>query len=75
MDIKAKIEEIVEKIKKDEELQELFKEDPVSALEKVTGIDLPNDQLDTVIAGVKAKLTADNIGDTLKGLGGLFGKK
>lgn len=75
MDIKAKIEEIVDKIKDDEELQKLFLKDPVTALEKVTGIDLPNDQLDAVIAGVKAKLTADNIGDALKGLGGLFGKK
>lgn len=75
MDIKAKIEEIVDKIKDDEELRKLFLKDPVTALEKVTGIDLPNDQLDAVIAGVKAKLTADNIGDALKGLGGLFGKK
>lgn len=75
MDIKAKIEEIVEKIKKDKDLQELFMKDPVTALEKITGIDLPNDQLDAVIAGVKAKLTADNIGGALKGLGGLFGKK
>ena len=75
MDIKAKIEEIVEKIKKDDELQQLFKKDPVAALEKLTGIDLPDDQIDAVIAGVKAKLGADSIGDALKGLGGLFGRK
>ena len=75
MDIKAKIEEIVEKIKKDDELQELFRKDPVAALEKLTGLDLPDDQIDAVIAGVKAKLSVDNIGDALKGLGGLFGKK
>lgn len=75
MDIKGKIEEIVEKIKTDDELQKLFKKDPVAALEKLTGIDLPDDQIDAVVAGVKAKLGADNIGDALKGLGGLFGKK
>lgn len=75
MDIKAKIEEIVEKIKNDDELQKLFKKDPVAALEKVTGIDLPEDQIDAIIAGVKAKLGMDNLGDALKGLGGLFGKK
>lgn len=75
MDIKAKIEEIVEKIKEDDELQALFMKDPVAALEKLTGIDLPNDQIDAVIAGVKAKLGVDSIGDALKGLGGLFGKK
>ena len=75
MDMKAKIEEIVKKIKKDDELQQLFKKDPVAALEKLTGIDLPDDQIDAVIAGVKAKLGADSIGDALKGLGGLFGRK
>ena len=75
MDIKAKIEEIVEKIKNDDELQQLFKKDPVAALEKLTGIDLSDDQIDAVIAGVKAKLGADSIGDALKGLGGLFGRK
>ena len=75
MDIKAKIEEIVEKIKNDDELQQLFKKDSVAALEKLTGIDLPDDQIDAVIAGVKAKLGADSIGDALKGLGGLFGRK
>lgn len=48
---------------------------PVAALETLTGIDLPEDQIDAVIAGVKAKLGVDSIGDALKGLGGLFGKK
>ena len=75
MNIKAKIEEIVEKIKNDDELRALFMKDPVAALEKLTGIDLPDDQIDAVIAGVKAKIGADSIGDALKGLGGLFGKK
>ncbi len=75
MDIKAKIEEIVEKIKTDDELQKLFTKDPVAALEKLTGIDLPEDQIDAVVAGVKAKLGVDSIGDALKGLGGLFGRK
>ena len=74
MDIKKTIEDIVEKIKGDEALQKQFLSDPAGALEKLTGIDLPNDQIDAVVAGVKAKLTADNIGDIAKGLGGLFKK-
>lgn len=74
-DIKAKVEEIVEKLKKDDELMDLFKKDPVAALEKVTGLDLPDDKIDAVIDAVKAKIGLDKIGDTLKGLGGLFGKK
>lgn len=74
-DIKAKVEEVVEKLKKDDALMALFKKDPVAALEKVTGIDLPDDKIDAVIDAVKAKIGLDNIGDALKGLGGLFGKK
>ncbi len=74
MDIKKIIEDIVEKIKNDEDLQKQFLSDPVAALKELTGIDLPTDQLEGVVAGVKAKLTADNIGGALKGLGGLFKK-
>lgn len=74
-DVKAKVEEIVEKLKKDDELMALFKKDPVAALEKVTGLDLPNDKIDAVVDAVKAKIGLDNIGGALKGLGGLLGKK
>lgn len=74
-DIKAKVEEIAEKIQKDEELKNLFQKDPVAALEKITGLDLPDDKIDAVIDAVKAKIGIDSIGDALKGLGGLFGKK
>lgn len=74
MDIKKAIEDIVEKIKNDEALQKQFLSDPAGALEKLTGIDLPTEQLDAVVSGVKAKLTADNIGDAVKGLGNLFKK-
>lgn len=74
MDIKKIIEEIVGKLKSDAALQKQFLDDPAGALEKLTGIDLPNDQIDKVVAGVKAKLTADNLGDAVKGLGSLFKK-
>ena len=74
MDSKKIIEDIVDKLKSDDALQKQFLSDPAGALEKLTGIDLPNDQIDKVVAGVKAKLTADNIGDAVKGLGNLFKK-
>lgn len=74
MDIKKAIEEIVDRLKSDEALQKQFLSDPAGALEKLTGIDLPNDQIEAVVAGVKAKLTADNLGDAVKGLGSLFKK-
>ncbi len=74
MDIKKIIEDIVAKLKSDEALQKQFLSDPTGALKKLTGIDIPTDQIDSVVAGVKAKLTSDNVGDVVKGLGNLFKK-
>ncbi len=78
MDIKAKIEELVEKIKGDGDLAARFQKDPVSAVEGLLGVDLPNDQLEKVVEGVKAKIKLDDIGGKLGGLGeklgGLLGK-
>ena len=75
MDIKEKIEELVEKIAKDKALQAQFKEDPVSAVEKLLGVDLPNDVIEKIVDGVKAKLTVDKLSDAAGALKGLFGKK
>ena len=74
MDIKKTIEDVVNKIKSDEALQKQFLSDPAGALKKLTGIDIPADQIDAVVTGVKAKLTADNVSDVVKGLGSLFKK-
>ena len=72
MDIKKTIEDIVDKLKSDDALQKQFLSDPAGALEKLTGIDLPTEQLNAVVNGVKAKLTADNIDGAVKDLTGLF---
>lgn len=74
VDIKKTIEDVVNKLKSDEGLKEEFLKDPAAALKKLTGIDLPKDQLDGIVSGVKAKLTADSVGDAVKGLGNLFKK-
>ena len=71
MDIKAKIEEIVEKVKNDDNFAADFKADPVKAVEKVIGVDLPDDQINKVIDGVKAKISVDDVKDKV---GGLLGK-
>ena len=72
MDIKAKIEELVEKIKGDKDLMTKFRKDPISTVEGLLGIDLPNDQVQKIVDGIKAKVDLDKIGGML---GGLFGKK
>ncbi len=73
--IKEKIEEIVEKIKKDDKFAEKFMKDPITAVEGVLGVDLPNDQIEKIVDGIKAKVELDKMGDLLGGLGSLFGKK
>ena len=75
LDIKAKIEELVEKIKKNPDMLKKFNSEPVKVVEELVGIDLPDEVIEEVVDGVKAKLTADKVGDALGALGGLFGKK
>ena len=71
MDVMAKVNEIVDKVQKDPKFKEEFKKDPVKAVESGIGVDLPDDMVNKVVAGVKGKVTLDNaagIVDTLKGL-------
>ena len=74
-DIKAKINEIVEKLKNDDDLLEQFNKNPAKLLEEYIGIDLPDDQVNQLVEGIKAKLKLDKLGGALGGLGGLLGKK
>lgn len=72
IDVKAKIEELADKLQKDPNLLKSFQADPVKTLEKLTGVDLPDEQLKPLIAGIKAKLAAADIGGALDGLKKLF---
>ena len=71
-DIKNMAEELVEKIQSNPQLLKEFKEKPVQVLEKLMGIDLPDDQIEKLVELIKAKIDLDKAGDLLKGLGGLF---
>ena len=53
-------------------LQEKFQKDPVKALEDVLGVDLPDDVINQVIAGVKTKLTADKAAGAVDAIKKLF---
>lgn len=72
MDIKAKIEELTSKVQKDPSMMANFQKNPVKTVESLLGVDLPDDQIQKVVDGIKAKISVDKLGDTL---GGLFGKK
>lgn len=72
MDIKAKITEIVDKIKKDPSLKDEFLKNPEKAIEKVAGVDIPDGAVDTVVNGVKAKLAGDKLSGAVDSIKNLF---
>ncbi len=71
LDIKAKITELVEKIQKDPKMLESFEKEPVKTVEGLVGVDLPDDQINPIVDGIKAKLNLDKAAGLL---GGLFKK-
>lgn len=74
MDIKEQVKKAVDRISKDKNLQEQFQKEPVKALESVLGVDLPDDVVNQVVQGVKAKLTADNVSGAVDALKGFLKK-
>lgn len=71
MDIKAKIDEITDKVKSDKNFASDFKSNPVKAVESVIGVDLPDDKLKSIVDGIKAKVSVDEVKDKI---GGIFDK-
>lgn len=71
-DLKAKIDEIVKKVQQDPDLAKNFQKDPIKTVEAIIGIDLPDEKIQPLIAGVKAKLAASGLSEKLEGLKNLF---
>ncbi len=74
MDIKAKIEKIVKKLQSDKTLLASFQSEPIKTVEKLLDIDLPDEMIEKVVEGVKAKIKVDDVKGILDGVKGLFGK-
>ncbi len=72
MDIKGQISKIVEEVSKNPNMKEQFEKEPVKAIEKIIGIDLPDDVIMKIIDEVKAKLTIDGVSKTADVLKGMF---
>ena len=72
MDIQKIIADVVAKLTGNPDLIKSFLSNPVELLEKTFGIDLPDDQINQVIEGVKGKLDLSNI--DIKEAAGLLGK-
>ena len=69
-----KITEAVEKITGDKGLLKKFKKSPVQVVESILGVDLPDEIVEKVIEGVKAKVDLDKVGGIFAGLKKLFKK-
>ena len=69
MDIKKKIEELVESITANKALLTKFKADPVATVKSLLdGMDLDKEMLEKLAAGVKAKIDLDKVDDLVDGL-------
>lgn len=75
MEVKEKIEKVVKKLLSDKNLMDKFNRNPVKVIEDLLGVELPDDLVNQIIEGVKAKINLEKVGDALNALGGLFGKK
>jgi len=74
-EIKELIEKAVKMLQEDDNLMENFKMDPIKVVEKLLKVDLPDDKIEAIVNGIKAKIQIDDVADVLGKLGGLFGKK
>ena len=72
MDIKEQISKVVEEVSKNPNIKEQFEKEPVKVIEKVIGVDLPDDIVMKIIDGVKAKLTVDSVSKAAGALKGMF---
>ena len=72
MDIKEQISKIVEEVSKNPDIKEQFEKEPVKVIEKIIGVDLPDDIVMKIIDGVKAKLTINDVSKVADALKGIF---
>ena len=74
MDIQKIITDAVKLLSENEDLLKAFNKNPAKTLEKILGVNLPDDQVNAIVAGVKAKLGLDDVLEMAGKLKGLFGK-
>ncbi len=72
MDMKEQISKVVEEVSKNPNIKAQFEKEPVKVIEKIIGVDLPDDIVMKIIDGVKAKLTVDNVSKVAGALKGVL---
>jgi 1,2-phenylacetyl-CoA epoxidase catalytic subunit len=64
-----KVEDVVKELKNNDELREQFKDEPVETLEKLTGLDLPDEKVKKVVDLIEAKTDDADVDEKLAALG------
>ena len=59
------IQKLIDEIEKDGKLGTQFKNDPVKVIENIIGKDLPDDVVEKIVDGVKAKVNLDKAVDAI----------
>ena len=72
MDIKGKVDEVVKKVQSDPDVAKNFEKEPVKTVEVIIGVDLPDDVINNVVDGVKAKISVDKAGGIVDKIKGMF---
>lgn len=62
-----KFHEILEQLKGDDGLLAHFKQDPMAAVKNLAG-ELPTEELEKMVEGVKSKINLDEAGDVVEGV-------
>lgn len=68
-EILDKVEDVVKELKNNDELREQFKDEPVETLEKLTGLDLPDEKVKKVVDLIEAKIDDADVDEKLAALG------
>ncbi|MBR2044672.1 MAG: hypothetical protein IJ958_00880 [Agathobacter sp.] len=74
MNVTKMIDNLMDEIQKDGKLGTQFEKEPVKVIENIIGKDLPDDVVEKIINGVKAKVGMEKIGDALDMLDGALDK-
>lgn len=74
MDVKKLIDQVVDFVSNNKDAKALFEKNPIKVVEQALKIDLPDDMVEKIVSGVKAKISLDQLGDAANTLKGLFGK-
>ena len=60
-DVKEKVDELVKKLTTDKGLAKKFVKEPVKTVEALLGVDLPDETVKKLIAGVREKISLEKI--------------